>query len=609
MPNVSSFGAQTDNSVVQGTVTDRAMIIPDIPPQGLMSVGPRVTPHFVNPSLWSALTTYHFFDAVHDAAGASYVAIKPEVPAGTELTDDSYWFLWADPNSQLADLSELVKTFNGRITENEASILSVESDVNREAYYIKGESASEINREILSNTDKIIRFANKKTYNLTEVITVPANCYIDLNECVLKRTETVHNVVNIVGNNVHIENGTIDGNRVADGLSAVNVNDRFDGVNATNVSNVTINKLTVINCVNAEIQDTGTHGAFFANGVTGIALNDCKFDSNDRTGFFYYKCKNVNVNGGSGSNNLGSAISGELSDNVIVTDFSAYDNGYTGISMNGNGLRTINCTSNGNTYSGFDFGHNQETDNDFACIGCTACNNKYEGVSTQYSTIGLISGCYFESNERANIDTLYALENNILVVSDTVVIDGQITLRCRSILSNDTLNGKAPFVVAAAPSNVQMKSCTGFATSGTWGIGVEANAKLSVKDSYFNATNVTNNNLILGSGQYAFSNVECDGYDLPSVTKVITAASADGASFVYKPDKYFAVKLPYNLVFLQVIGSSEQLTETIPEGFRPTRSTTAQYSNGIITVNNDTLISTVPTNSASIIYFTTDMPV
>lgn len=115
MPNVSQFGAQTDNATVQGTVTDRAMVIPDIPPQGLMSVGPRVTPHFVKPSLWSALTTYHFFDAVHDAAGASYVATKPEVPAGTELTNEDYWFLWADPNSQFADLSELVKTYDARI--------------------------------------------------------------------------------------------------------------------------------------------------------------------------------------------------------------------------------------------------------------------------------------------------------------------------------------------------------------------------------------------------------------------------------------------------------------------------------------------------------------
>lgn len=127
MPNVSQFGTQTDNATVQGTVTDRAMVIPDIPPQGLMSVGPRVTPHFVKPSLWSALTTYHFFDAVHDAAGASYVAIKPEVPAGTELTDEGYWFLWADPNSQFADLSELVKTYDARITQNTEDIASAET--------------------------------------------------------------------------------------------------------------------------------------------------------------------------------------------------------------------------------------------------------------------------------------------------------------------------------------------------------------------------------------------------------------------------------------------------------------------------------------------------
>lgn len=164
MPNVSSFGAQTDNSVVQGTVTDRAMINPDIPPQGLMSVGPRVTPHFVKPSLWSALTTYHFFDAVHDAAGASYVAIKPEVPAGTELTDEGYWFLWADPNSQFADLSELVKTFDGRISKNTADVaktnenlttqinMTTNKDVNLAIF-----SDSTFQKNVDHNTQKVVK--------------------------------------------------------------------------------------------------------------------------------------------------------------------------------------------------------------------------------------------------------------------------------------------------------------------------------------------------------------------------------------------------------------------------------------------------------------------
>ena len=118
MPNVSSFGAQTDNAVVSGTVTDRQMIIPEVPPQGLMSVGPRVTPNFVRPREWNAQTTYHFFDAVRDTAGNAYVATRPVVPAGTLLTDEDYWFLWADPDTRFDDLNETVKTFNQRITQN-----------------------------------------------------------------------------------------------------------------------------------------------------------------------------------------------------------------------------------------------------------------------------------------------------------------------------------------------------------------------------------------------------------------------------------------------------------------------------------------------------------
>lgn len=149
MPNVSNFGAQTDNAVVQGTVTDRAMVIPDIPPSGLESVGPRVTPHFIKPSLWSALTTYHFFDAVHDAAGASYVAIKPEVPAGTKLTDEDYWFLWADPNSQFADLSELVKTFNERITKNASDITAVDGRLTK---HLNMRSDNDVHMAIFSDS-------------------------------------------------------------------------------------------------------------------------------------------------------------------------------------------------------------------------------------------------------------------------------------------------------------------------------------------------------------------------------------------------------------------------------------------------------------------------
>lgn len=121
MPNVSSFGAQTDNAVVQGTVTDRQMIIPEVPPQGLMSVGPRATPNFVKEP-WSKLRSYNFFDVVKDVAGSSYVAIKPVIPTNTELTDEEFWFKWSDPDAQLNELQEIVKTYNERISQNASAI-------------------------------------------------------------------------------------------------------------------------------------------------------------------------------------------------------------------------------------------------------------------------------------------------------------------------------------------------------------------------------------------------------------------------------------------------------------------------------------------------------
>lgn len=121
MPNVSSFGAQTDNAIVSGTVTDRQMVIPDIPPQGLMSVGPRVTPNFIKEP-WNKLNSYNFFDVVKDGAGTSYIAIKPVVPTNTELTDEEFWFKWSAPDAQLNELNEIVRLYDGRISQNASAI-------------------------------------------------------------------------------------------------------------------------------------------------------------------------------------------------------------------------------------------------------------------------------------------------------------------------------------------------------------------------------------------------------------------------------------------------------------------------------------------------------
>lgn len=175
MPNISSFGAQTDNAVVQGTVTDRQMVIPDVPPQGLMSVGPRVTPNFVKPREWSAQTTYHFFDAVKDGKGNAYVATKPVVPAGTPLADEDYWFLWADPDTRFDDLNEIVKTYNQRITKNANDITTLNRDLDTERQTRISEDAK---KEDITR----LRYKNIEDYGVDVTNTKEINDFIKNND-------------------------------------------------------------------------------------------------------------------------------------------------------------------------------------------------------------------------------------------------------------------------------------------------------------------------------------------------------------------------------------------------------------------------------------------
>lgn len=101
------------------------MVIPDVPPQGLMSVGPRFTPNYIKEP-WSALNSYVYFDVVRDVAGSSYIAIKPLVPAGAELTNEDYWFKWSDPDAQLNELEQIVKLYDARISQNASAITAEE---------------------------------------------------------------------------------------------------------------------------------------------------------------------------------------------------------------------------------------------------------------------------------------------------------------------------------------------------------------------------------------------------------------------------------------------------------------------------------------------------
>lgn len=126
MPNTSSFSAQTAASTVKGVLTDNQIVIPNIPPSGLLAVGNRTSFHFISEP-WSSDNTYSYYDVVRDSNGASYVAIAQQVPTGIELSNEEYWFRWSEPNAQLQELYTLVQSYEGRIQQVEALVANLKT--------------------------------------------------------------------------------------------------------------------------------------------------------------------------------------------------------------------------------------------------------------------------------------------------------------------------------------------------------------------------------------------------------------------------------------------------------------------------------------------------
>ena len=131
MANVSNFSAVTPGAAVSGTLTDKEVIAPIAPPDGLRADGPRVTFHFAG--TWDAGNTYVYYDVVKDNSGASWICKYPQVPKGTPLEEGTYWTRWADPNIEIEDMYRTIQLYNTRISKNEADIAKNEADIAKNA--------------------------------------------------------------------------------------------------------------------------------------------------------------------------------------------------------------------------------------------------------------------------------------------------------------------------------------------------------------------------------------------------------------------------------------------------------------------------------------------
>lgn len=289
MPNVSSFGAQTDNAVVSGTVTDRQMIIPEIPPQGLMSVGPRVTPNFIKEP-WSKLRSYNFFDVVKNVAGSSYIAIKPVVPTNTELTDEEFWFKWSDPDAKFDELQEVVKTFNDRLNgkapinhASEETIYGIGNEVNYGHVQLSDDANSSY------NSNQGVAATPKLAHDVAKSIVYKPEDYKEASE------ENYTNAFSRIMQMIEAAgSGTVLGNGIYNGAIEVNQNNvciiggtYTDGLNV-NIKASANNEPSNIVIKSCHFKTGNNNGITLTNG-TGIKIIDCEFTQTVNASGIYAK--------------------------------------------------------------------------------------------------------------------------------------------------------------------------------------------------------------------------------------------------------------------------------------------------------------------------------
>lgn len=611
---------KSDTALAETTTTIRDTMTFDVSkmPNGITYKGLKAVLSFADPIQWNRASTYDSLTVVwDDATHASYASKRP-VPQNIELTNEFYWFRTADLDAQVEIYRQEVKAFDKRISDNTLNITksnekidALNNGINNIVYTVQGETAEAINNELRENTGKIIHFYRKE-YNVASEIIIPSNSIIDFNNAVFNRVNGTHDIITIDHcNHIELYNLTIDGHSTDDNLDPSLSSDRFRGVNIVNSNDIAVSNVKVKNCCNAEIQTERNTGAIYIEDSHDLTFNFCDFSNNNKTGLFYFNSQNIIINGGTGKYNEGSAISGSNGTGIYVYNFISTNNGYTGISLNGDNLVAIGCTSNNCLYSGFDFGHNDTTQNNFICIGCTAMNNTYEGITMQYSS-GIIDSCMIKNNKRSQFKTIsngneHIKMNNCVITNENLT--GNSVVDTNFSIGNSIFTGKAPVLTITLKGNCKINDTEINATAGSFGIGVESNAILSINNSNFNADeSVTHNNAIVGSGDITFFNIKLNGkYSVLPSTINKSNFSGLGAKVHYVENKYFAVKLPFNMVFIQVIGSSEQLKEKLPDDFASIRNITNSYSNGSIAVNGTTLTSTISSNSASLIYFTNSL--
>ena len=151
-----------------------------------------------------------------------------------------------------------------------------------------------------------------------------------------------------------------DGQRVADALTNVNPAHRFCGLRLVKCSGF-VDQVRADNTVNGEIQEEGVRGGICLDQSVDIHASKLFGAGTDGTAIFVNRGKNY-VDGVWANNNTGSGFSSAGADNNDFHHIYSDGSGYSGVSVNGVGMRCSFLASKNSpvNYAGVNIGHDTD---------------------------------------------------------------------------------------------------------------------------------------------------------------------------------------------------------------------------------------------------------
>lgn len=240
----------------------------------------------------------------------------------------------------------------------------------------------------------------KFDFDMSVPLTIPDGADIDFRNSTLGRASgTIHDVVQIIGNNVIIDGLNVHGRALRDNLSNVTASDRFGGIVVTG-DNVKMHNVNAYETVNNEL----TYAVFLDN-CHFCTIDGMRVDNNIGSAIGINHGGNHDIRNISGSGNAGSVITGSGYDKVHISNVQSYNNSYSAVSINGTNVRAESIYSENSGFSGINIGHANAENHaeDVVLVNAISKNNTYEGITITNGTNVYISNAVLIDNKRNGV--------------------------------------------------------------------------------------------------------------------------------------------------------------------------------------------------------------